>query len=154
MSERLRAYVRERVHKDGKQYSRGAAGELAEAIGKPRSWVSHYVDETPERNADIDTALAICAFYGVNLWDFNGVTGAVHPRISGSGSLKGGSVDVPASRDRKRPEQRYSVSEFLKLKAKVALYETRLSKVRARARDIANIAAGRGEGRKAARTSA
>lgn len=78
-----------------------------------------------------------------------GLNSPVTGRISGSGSLKGGSADVPASRDRKR----HSVSDptVTKLSAKLARYETRLSQVRARAREIANIASGRGEGRKAAR---
>lgn len=71
---RLREFVRARVHKDGHLYQYGAGVKLAEAIGKQPSWVSHYVDPDPDptsrRNADIDEALAICAYYGVTLADF------------------------------------------------------------------------------------
>lgn len=73
MAERLRQYVRERVHKDGTQYERGAAKALAEWLKKPPSWVSTYVDDDrPGSNADLDTALAICAFFHVNLAVFQG----------------------------------------------------------------------------------
>lgn len=69
-ADRLRAFVRARVHKDGAWYQRGAQTALAAAIGQPPSWVSHYVDDPPQRHADVDTALAICAFFGVRLEDF------------------------------------------------------------------------------------
>lgn len=87
MSERLRAFVRDRVHKDGGAYRWGAAAELANHLQKPSSWVSHYIDTPPLRNADIDTALAICDFFKVSIYDFRdeGVASPVAdppPRLS------------------------------------------------------------------------
>jgi hypothetical protein len=70
VADRLRAFVRERVHKDGSQYVRGAAAALAKRVHKAPSWVSTYVDVAPTTNADIDTALAICDFFGVSIEDF------------------------------------------------------------------------------------
>lgn len=70
VAERLRSFVRQRVHKDGIRYERGAATSLANHLKKPPSWVSAYVDEQPVRNADLDTALAICDFFHVRLTDF------------------------------------------------------------------------------------
>lgn len=70
MSERLRAFVRARVHKEGAFYERGAAVKLAIHVQQAPSWVSHYIDNPPLRNADVDTALAICDFFGVSLNDF------------------------------------------------------------------------------------
>jgi hypothetical protein len=70
VAERLRAYVRDRVHKEGTRYERGAAMALAQHLGKPPSWVSTYVDADPRANADIDTALAICGFFGIDLRSF------------------------------------------------------------------------------------
>ncbi len=78
-TERLRAFVRARVHKDGALYERGAAVKLAAYLQKPSSWVSHYVDVPPQRNADLDTAWAICAFYGVDLSEFLAGTPAAPP---------------------------------------------------------------------------
>src|SRR3954462_14382726 len=69
-AERLRAFVRQRVHKDGDMYQRGAATTLAKYLGKPSSWVSHYIDKTPDRHASLDEALAICDYFGVYLSDF------------------------------------------------------------------------------------
>lgn len=71
-SERLRRYVRARVRKDGALYQWGAAARLGAAIGKTSGWISEYVDDNPPRHADIDTALAICRFYGVTLAAFEG----------------------------------------------------------------------------------
>jgi hypothetical protein len=72
VAENLRAFVRERVHKEGALYRRGAARALAKYLGRPESWVSHYIDDDngERRHADIDTALAICDFYGVSLLAF------------------------------------------------------------------------------------
>jgi hypothetical protein len=72
VAENLRAFVRERVHKEGALYRRGAARALAKYLGRPESWVSHYIDDDngERRHADIDTALAICEFYDVNLLAF------------------------------------------------------------------------------------
>lgn len=70
MSERLRAFVRRRVHKDGDLYEHGAAIRLAKFLEKPSSWVSHYVDNPPMRNADLDTALRICVFFRVSIFAF------------------------------------------------------------------------------------
>lgn len=72
VAERLRQYVRDRVHKDGAHYERGAAKALAERLSKPPSWVSTYVDSQPAANADLDTALAICDFFHVNVSLFQG----------------------------------------------------------------------------------
>jgi hypothetical protein len=66
----LRSFVRERVHKEGSKYERGAASKLAAHLRKPPSWVSNYVDDRPARNADLDTALAICDFFHVRVTDF------------------------------------------------------------------------------------
>lgn len=70
VSERLRVFVRRRVHKDGDLYQHGAAIRLARFLEKPSSWVSHYVDDPPMRNADLDTALRICAFFRVSIFAF------------------------------------------------------------------------------------
>lgn len=70
VSERLRAFVRRRVHKDGDLYQHGAAIRLAKFLEKPSSWVSHYVDSPPMRNADLDTALRICVFFRVSIFTF------------------------------------------------------------------------------------
>lgn len=70
MSERLRTFVRRRVHKDGDLYEHGAAIRLAKFLEKPSSWVSHYVDNPPMRNADLDTALRICVFFRVSIFAF------------------------------------------------------------------------------------
>lgn len=124
MAARLRAFVRQRVHKDGERYSRGAASELGKALGKPPSWVSHYVDENPERNADVDTALAICAFYGVNLADFAKVTSPVMAADQRSGSRTGGPDGIPA------PSERDRISEL----------ESELRELKARHRQVQNAA--------------
>jgi hypothetical protein len=80
VSERLRAFVRERVRKDGKFYVRGNAVKLARALGQEgQSWVNEYTDMPPRGHASIDEALAICRFYGVSLEDF---TDSVDPVIS------------------------------------------------------------------------
>lgn len=82
-AENLRAFVRERVHKDGALYRRGAATRLARAIGQDKSWVSHYVEADPSARrsqADIDTAFAICDFYGRNLAEFR--TRIPQPEVS------------------------------------------------------------------------
>jgi transcriptional regulator with XRE-family HTH domain len=65
----------------------------------------------------------------------------------GSGS-QGGPGDVPASRERRLLRQVAS------LNAAIVKYKTRLHQVRHGARQLANLAAGRGEGRKAARGGA
>src|SRR6185503_17194783 len=70
VAERLRAFVRNRVRKEGAHYERGAQQRLATYLEKPPSWVSNYVDVPATANADLDTALAICAFYRVKLSDF------------------------------------------------------------------------------------
>jgi len=64
-AERLRAFVRDRVRKEGAHYQRGAQVRLAKLLHKPPSWVSNYVDLSPSANADLDTALKICAFFAV-----------------------------------------------------------------------------------------
>lgn len=69
-AERLRAFVRERVHKDGAHYQRGAGALLARHLKKGQPWVSNYIDREPSSNADVDTALAICGFFKVQLHDF------------------------------------------------------------------------------------
>lgn len=79
-AERLRAYVRDRVDKDGAHYGRGAAKQLAEHLRKPPSWVSNYVDSPPAANADIDTALEICAFFRVKLDEFREESQRAPPR--------------------------------------------------------------------------
>ena len=72
VADRLRAFVRGRVRRDGVHYQRGVGARLAEHLDKPTSWVSEYADPdaTHLRHADVDTALAICEFFGVNLYDF------------------------------------------------------------------------------------
>lgn len=69
-AERLRAFVRERVRKDGAHYERGAGSRLARHLKKGQPWVSNYIDNAPSSNADFDTTLAICRFFGVNATDF------------------------------------------------------------------------------------
>lgn len=58
------------MRKDGAHYQRGAGLKLAADLKKPPSWVSNYVDDAPTRNADLDTALAICRAFGVKVSDF------------------------------------------------------------------------------------
>lgn len=70
VAQRLRDYVRQRVRRDGSEHVRGTASALARRLGKPTSWVSEYTDDPPIRHADIDTAIAICDFFGVSLYDF------------------------------------------------------------------------------------
>lgn len=67
---KLRAFVRERVRKDGRHYAWGNASRLAEYLGVDPGWVTDYTDNPPRNHADIDTAIAICDFYGVSLEDF------------------------------------------------------------------------------------
>jgi len=70
VSERLRAFVRSRVRRGGKHYEWGNAARLAEHLGTDHGWVTLYTDNPPARHADIDQGIAICDFYGVNLYDF------------------------------------------------------------------------------------
>lgn len=69
----LREYVAARVRRGGKYYERGKAAELAAFLGRPSSWISEYADLHPplgkRRTADLDTALAICEFFRVDLTD-------------------------------------------------------------------------------------
>jgi hypothetical protein len=67
---KLREFVCERVRKDGAHYARGNASRLAEHLGVAPSWVTEYTDHPPRNHADLDTAVAICDFYGINLGDF------------------------------------------------------------------------------------
>lgn len=76
VAERLRDFVRSHVRKEGMRYEHGAQTVLAKAIGVTPAWVSGYADFPPMRNADIDTAFAICDFYGVSLSDFRTDLGA------------------------------------------------------------------------------
>lgn len=69
-AERLRAFVRERIRKDGAHYERGAGVKLARHLKRSQPWVSRYIDAAPRGNADFDTALAICRFFRVNAADF------------------------------------------------------------------------------------
>lgn len=69
-AERLRDFVRERVKRGGELYEWGAGLRLGEAIGKPSSWMSQYLDEPPLKHADLDTALRICDFFGVEVSRF------------------------------------------------------------------------------------
>jgi hypothetical protein len=77
VSERLRAFVRDRVKPNGAHYERGTAARLARFLrargfGEDAAWVSTYgdPDARPRRNADLDVALAICDFFSVQLSDF------------------------------------------------------------------------------------
>ena len=70
VAERLRAFVRARVRRGGAHYTWGDASRLARHLQIDSGWVTEYTDDPPTRHADIDTALAICAFYGVSLEDF------------------------------------------------------------------------------------
>lgn len=130
VAERLRAYVRARVHKEGTHYERGAALALAERLDKSPSWVSEYVAQPPAANADLDVALTICAFFGIDLQAF--VDG---PRLSRGGATiaelpKGGGPDVPAA------AQRRDLREIATLKTRIARLEIALQKARDAARDI------------------
>lgn len=74
VEERLRAFVRARIHPQGEFYRRGDGGALAKALDVDQSWVSRYVDPEPaqgeKRYANLDQALAICRFFGVSLDSF------------------------------------------------------------------------------------
>lgn len=70
VAERLRAFVRARVRKDAPNYKWGNASRLAEHLQVDNGWVTEYTDTPPTSHADLDTALAICAFYRVTLQDF------------------------------------------------------------------------------------
>lgn len=70
VGERLRAYVRARVKKDGPHYKWGNASRLAEFLKVDNGWVTEYTDRPPSSHADIDTALEICRFYRVKIADF------------------------------------------------------------------------------------
>jgi hypothetical protein len=79
---KLRAFVRERVRKDGAHYTWGNASRLAEHLSVDPGWVTEYTDDPPTNHADIDTAIAICDFYGVSLTDFGRGRVRVIPRPS------------------------------------------------------------------------
>jgi hypothetical protein len=66
-AERLRTFVAARVRKDGSHYVWGNAARLAEHLEVSPSWVTEYTDTPPTRHADLDQAVAICQFYGVDL---------------------------------------------------------------------------------------
>lgn len=74
VAERLRAFVRDRVRREGRLYERGVGAALAKHLQKPSSWVSEYTDPNPPpgkfRTADLDTAAAMCEFFQVTLNDF------------------------------------------------------------------------------------
>lgn len=70
VGERLRAFVRARVRKDGPHYIRGNASRLAEELQVDNGWVTEYTDQPPTSHADIDAALEICRFYRVAITDF------------------------------------------------------------------------------------
>lgn len=74
VQQRLREFVQDRVRKGFDRYERGAGSQLAKFLGKPTSWVSEYTDpDRPlgkRRTADLDTALAICRYFGVSLESF------------------------------------------------------------------------------------
>lgn len=149
VAERLRAYVRARVHKEGPHYERRAGLDLAERIGKAPSWVSEYVATPPNANADIDTALAICAFFNVDFAQFidDG------PRLSRRGSTvadvtNGGPTDVPASASRAH------LRKIAALETRIKRYEIALEQVRDGARRIAKLATVPKQGRTPARRRA
>lgn len=77
---KLRAFVRERVKPGSRRYRWGNASRLAKHLEVDPGWVTDYVDDPPTNHADIDTALAICDFYGVSLRDFV-KSGHVEPAI-------------------------------------------------------------------------
>lgn len=119
VAERLRDYVRARVRKEGAHYQHGAQTTLAKALGVKPAWVSAYVDFPPVVNANIDMALSLCDFYGVNLLDF--ADGG--PRLSSGGSRlaptdQGGPSDV------RRP-----IPELAVLRARIARLETALQQI-------------------------
>lgn len=67
VAERLRAFVRERVRRNGAHFERGVAARLAEHLKKPSSWVTEYTDTPPIRHADLDTAKEICEFFDIDV---------------------------------------------------------------------------------------
>jgi len=69
-AERLRAFVRERVSKDGAHYAWGNAARLAEALKVGAGWVNRYAVENTA-HANLDQVLAICRFYGLTLADLS-----------------------------------------------------------------------------------
>lgn len=143
-SDRLREFVRDRVKPGSGHYERGTAAELAKFLrgagfSEDAAWISAYADPDakPRRNADIDVAFAICAFFGVDLGQFQAGGPGLSRHGSTVGSSKGGS-DVPAS------VQRAHLREVTTLKARIARQEAALSQVRDVARRLAKIAARKG----------
>jgi hypothetical protein len=74
---RLRAFVRERVKPGGRFYEHGAGARLvahlqAQGFAEDAAWLSVYtdLDAKPRRHADLDVALEICRFFGVELEAF------------------------------------------------------------------------------------
>lgn len=65
MSERLRAFVRQRVRRGESLYQRSVAANLAKYLGRPSSWVSEYSDPKPAqpRYANVEDTLKILAFF-------------------------------------------------------------------------------------------
>lgn len=61
-SDKLRAFVRERVAKDGTYYEWGNATKLAKELGVSSKWVNAYAIEGKGR-ATLDQMIAICTFY-------------------------------------------------------------------------------------------
>ncbi|MEY2873474.1 MAG: hypothetical protein RLZZ373_845 [Pseudomonadota bacterium] len=69
IAEHLRDFVRSRARPEGTHYARGNGTRLAQHLGVGSGWVTEYTDNPPTRHADIDQAVAICAFYGISLTD-------------------------------------------------------------------------------------
>src|SRR3990167_4004961 len=125
VADRLRAYVRERVRKDGRFYEWGNATRLAEHLKVDSGWVTLYTDDKPIRHADVDEALAICDFFGVDLLDFQ----AGGPRLS-----KAGSTVAPAAKGdphhAPQVQQRRDLREIAALKTRIVRLEIALRQVR------------------------
>lgn len=155
-SERLRAYVRDRVKPGAQHYERGNASRLAEYLrdcgfGEDSAWITAYVDPDakPRRNASVDVALVICEFFGVTLEHFTDAGPTLSARGSNvAPSRKGDPSDVPAS------AQRAHLREIAALKTRITRLEIALHKVRDGARDLAKLATVPKQGRTSARRRA
>lgn len=96
VAERLRAFVRERVRREAAKYERGTAARLNAYLKRPPSWVSEYTDDPPIRHADVDTAIAICRFFRVELSDFQRAAAPV-PRPAAPSPSKSASTASPTA---------------------------------------------------------
>lgn len=63
LDERLRRYVRTFLE----DAERGTKSALAKDLDRPRSWLSMYIDQPPQRHADLDDTLGILRFLGLTL---------------------------------------------------------------------------------------